>query len=44
MYTFIIQKLETSNILFSATLKQENEIENIFISETLYYHFLKFIK
>jgi len=39
MYTFIIQKLETSNILFSATLIQQNEIENIFISEILYYHF-----
>ena len=44
MYTFIIQKLETSNILLSVTLKQENEIENIFISEILYYHFQKFIK
>ena len=44
MYTFIIQKLETSNILFSKTLKQEDEIENIFISEILYYYFLKFIK
>jgi len=39
MYTFIIQKLETSNILFAATLKQENEIKNIFISEILYYYF-----
>jgi len=39
MYTFIIQKLETSNILFSVTLKQENKIKNIFISEILYYHF-----
>ena len=44
MYTFIIQKLETSNILFSATLKQENKIENIFIPGILYYNFLKFIK